>query len=118
MGGGSKHEGVTRNVMLVHGEGEKMKFLKNKIKQEHGIECYMPANGETAVITVPATIPARISGRWTIYILRYLKLKLAAVLGIRIRIVRPAETMSCRIWSDRTFYRAVLIGKGKVPVNA
>lgn len=50
-----------RNVMLVHGEGEKMKFLKNKIKQEHGIECFMPANGETAVIPVPATIPARIS---------------------------------------------------------
>jgi integrator complex subunit 11 len=48
--------------MLVHGEGEKMKFLKNKIKQEHGVECFMPANGETAVIPVPATIPARISG--------------------------------------------------------
>ena len=50
-----------KNVMLVHGEGEKMKFLKSKIKSEHGIECYMPANGETAVIsdsklTVPATV--------------------------------------------------------------
>jgi hypothetical protein len=56
------HIAAGRNVMLVHGEGEKMKFLKNKIKQEHGIECYMPANGETAVISVPATIPARISG--------------------------------------------------------
>ncbi len=52
-----------RNVMLVHGEGEKMKFLKNKIKQEHGIECFMPANGETAVIPVPVNIPARISGQ-------------------------------------------------------
>ena len=31
-----------KNVMLVHGEGEKMKFLKSKIKAEHGIECYMP----------------------------------------------------------------------------
>lgn len=50
-----------KNVMLVHGEGEKMKFLKAKIKSEHGIECFMPANGETAVIpscnnTVPATV--------------------------------------------------------------
>ena len=50
-----------RSVMLVHGEGEKMKFLKSKIKSEHGIECFMPANGETAVIpanssTVPATV--------------------------------------------------------------
>ena len=50
-----------KNVTLVHGEGEKMKFLKSKIKAEHGIECYMPANGETAVIpnrqaSVPATV--------------------------------------------------------------
>jgi len=50
-----------KNVMLVHGEGEKMKFLKSKIKAEHGVECYMPANGETAVIpnrqaSVPATV--------------------------------------------------------------
>merc|ERR1712137_1161000 len=50
-----------KNVMPVHGEGEKMKFLKAKIKSEHGIECFMPANGETAVIpnsnnTVPATV--------------------------------------------------------------
>jgi len=50
-----------RTVMLVHGEGEKMKFLKGKIKEEHGIECYMPANGETAVISVCPTIPARVS---------------------------------------------------------
>ena len=38
-----------------------MKFLKAKIKSEHRIECFMPANGETAVIpssnnTVPATV--------------------------------------------------------------
>ena len=35
-----------RNVMLVHGEAQKMEFLKEKIKQEHGIDCYMPANGK------------------------------------------------------------------------
>ena len=52
-----------KNVMLVHGEGEKMKFLKSKIKSEHGIECYMPANGETAVIPAgsAATVPATVS---------------------------------------------------------
>jgi len=51
-----------KNVMLVHGEGEKMKFLKSKIKSEHGIECYMPANGETAVITdSKLTVPATVS---------------------------------------------------------
>jgi len=49
------------NVMLVHGEGEKMKFLKTKIKQEHGIDCFMPANGETAVIPVKTQIPAQVS---------------------------------------------------------
>lgn len=48
------------NVMLVHGEGEKMKFLKTKIKQEHGIDCFMPANGETAVIPVKTEIPAQV----------------------------------------------------------
>ena len=38
-----------------------MKFLKVKIKSEHRIKCFMPANGETAVIpssnnTLPATV--------------------------------------------------------------
>ncbi|XP_055863977.1 integrator complex subunit 11-like [Biomphalaria glabrata] len=46
-----------RNVLLVHGEGEKMVFLKNKIKQEFGVECYMPENGETSVIKVKHNIP-------------------------------------------------------------
>jgi len=50
-----------RNVMLVHGEGEKMKFLRSKIKAEHGIDCFMPANGETATIPGRATVPARVS---------------------------------------------------------
>ena len=50
-----------RNVMLVHGEAAKMEFLKQKIRQEHGIECYMPANGETAVIPTPVKIPASVS---------------------------------------------------------
>jgi len=50
-----------RTVMLVHGEGEKMKFLKAKIKDEHGLECYMPANGETAIIPAKPSIPAKVS---------------------------------------------------------
>lgn len=44
------------NVMLVHGEAVKMKFLKEKIKQEFDLECYMPANGETCVIDTPHRI--------------------------------------------------------------
>lgn len=46
-----------KNVMLVHGEAEKMKFLREKIKEEFSIECFMPANGETCVITTPVKIP-------------------------------------------------------------
>lgn len=49
--------------MLVHGEAAKMEFLKHKIKQEHGIECYMPANGETARIPTKMTINAAVSSK-------------------------------------------------------
>eukprot|EP00095_Tigriopus_kingsejongensis_P004736 maker-scaffold719_size106944-snap-gene-0.30 protein:Tk04736 transcript:maker-scaffold719_size106944-snap-gene-0.30-mRNA-1 annotation:"integrator complex subunit 11" len=52
-----------KNVMLVHGEAGKMEFLKQKIKQEHGVECFMPANGETAVIPCPVSIPATVSSQ-------------------------------------------------------
>lgn len=46
-----------RHVMLVHGEAVKMKFLREKIREEFRIECYHPANGETCVITTPVKIP-------------------------------------------------------------
>ncbi|XP_035828983.1 integrator complex subunit 11 [Aplysia californica] len=46
-----------RNVLLVHGEAEKMAFLKNKIQEEFGIDCFMPANGETSVIKTRHNIP-------------------------------------------------------------
>uniref|UniRef100_A0A0K0E023 Integrator complex subunit 11 n=1 Tax=Strongyloides stercoralis TaxID=6248 RepID=A0A0K0E023_STRER len=39
-----------RNVMLVHGEAEKMKFLKKKITEEFNINVYMPENGEKLII--------------------------------------------------------------------
>lgn len=50
-----------RNVMLVHGEAIKMEFLKDKIKQEFNLNCYMPANGETCSIEIPLKIPIDIS---------------------------------------------------------
>lgn len=46
-----------KNVMLVHGEAEKMQFLRTKIREEFNIETYMPANGETSVISTPVKIP-------------------------------------------------------------
>merc|ERR1719320_1428580 len=50
-----------KNVMLVHGEGHKMEFLKHKIRSEYGIECYMPANGQTAVVKTPVNVPVAVS---------------------------------------------------------
>jgi len=47
-----------RHVMLVHGEAQKMEFLRAKITSEHGIDCFMPANGETAHIPTPVVIRA------------------------------------------------------------
>lgn len=49
------------NVLLVHGEAAKMEFLQGKIKQEFGVNCYMPKNGETVNIPVKLPIPADIS---------------------------------------------------------
>ncbi|XP_067617783.1 integrator complex subunit 11 [Eurosta solidaginis] len=46
-----------KNVMLVHGEAEKMQFLRTKIIEEYNIETYTPANGETCVISTPVKIP-------------------------------------------------------------
>jgi len=50
-----------RNVMLVHGEAAKMEFLKEKIKKEFDLECYMPANGETCVVNTSMMIPLDVS---------------------------------------------------------
>lgn len=52
-----------KNVMLVHGEAEKMEFLKQKIVKEFGIDCFMPANGETVSITTQSDIPVKVSDR-------------------------------------------------------
>ena len=47
--------------MLVHGEESKMTFLKGKIRGEFGIDCYMPANGETVNIVTEPKIPVNVS---------------------------------------------------------
>ncbi|XP_059046661.1 integrator complex subunit 11 [Achroia grisella] len=52
-----------KNVLLVHGEAQKMEFLKDKIEKEFNINCYMPANGETCIITTPTKIPVDVSLR-------------------------------------------------------
>lgn len=50
-----------KNVMLVHGEAEKMDFLKTKIQNQFGIDCFKPANGETAVIHTKHNVPVDVS---------------------------------------------------------
>ena len=47
--------------MLVHGEAAKMEFLKQKVMQEFGVNCFMPANGETVVISTTPVISADMS---------------------------------------------------------
>ena len=48
-------------MMLVHGEAAKMEFLKQKVMKEIGVNCFMPANGETVTIQTPPTIPVDMS---------------------------------------------------------
>ncbi|CAL2031369.1 hypothetical protein CAEBREN_05882 [Caenorhabditis brenneri] len=40
-----------QHVMFVHGEAEKMEFLKGKVEKEYNVPVHMPANGETVSIT-------------------------------------------------------------------
>ena len=51
-----------KNVMLVHGEKNKMEVLKNKIITELNIPCYNPANGETTVINTHNDLPVVMTG--------------------------------------------------------
>lgn len=46
-----------KNVLLVHGEAIKMKFLKAKVEQEFKVNCYDPANGETVEIPTQISVP-------------------------------------------------------------
>ena len=50
-----------QNVMLVHGEAAKMDFLRQKIMQEFGVHCYMPANGEMVSIATKPLISVDVS---------------------------------------------------------
>ncbi|KAJ3194304.1 Integrator complex subunit 11 [Irineochytrium annulatum] len=50
-----------RSVVLVHGEGRKMPALKQKIKQETGIECHDPCNGATVTFGTREAMEVTIS---------------------------------------------------------
>ena len=49
------------HVMLVHGEAAKMDFLRQKVMQDFGVHCYMPANGEMITIATKPVIPVDVS---------------------------------------------------------
>ena len=50
-----------KNVMLVHGEGSKMEFLKSQINEEFGLDCYMPANGQSVTIAMQPKVVIDVS---------------------------------------------------------
>ncbi|KAL1924303.1 uncharacterized protein VTP21DRAFT_7338 [Calcarisporiella thermophila] len=50
-----------RNVVLVHGEKDKMGFLRTKIVKEFGIDCFYPANGTTISLETSRKVPVDVS---------------------------------------------------------
>ncbi|EGG21499.1 integrator complex subunit 11 [Cavenderia fasciculata] len=52
-----------KNVLLVHGEKEKMRYLSDKISKDFGVPCYFPANGVTVNIESSKLIPIDISSK-------------------------------------------------------
>lgn len=59
-----------RSVVLVHGEKNKMAFLKQRVNLELGIPTYFPANGETVIVSAKREItgiavePGLIDQKW------------------------------------------------------
>ncbi|KAF1765140.1 hypothetical protein GCK72_005092 [Caenorhabditis remanei] len=49
-----------QHVMFVHGEAEKMEFLKGKVEKEYKVPVHMPANGETVVITAQPKLDIKV----------------------------------------------------------
>jgi hypothetical protein len=54
-------QAAPRNVVLVHGEKDKMKNLSERIHRDHGIPTFYPANGTTLSVKAGADVPLRFS---------------------------------------------------------
>jgi integrator complex subunit 11 len=50
-----------KNVMLVHGESQKMEFFRNKVEKDFKIKCFAPPNGCTIDIPVETTVEVNVS---------------------------------------------------------
>lgn len=53
-----------RNVVLVHGEAAKMGSLRDMVKRQFGLPCFMPANGELLQIQSAQKVPLRLDTRF------------------------------------------------------
>jgi integrator complex subunit 11 len=80
-----------KNVMLCHGERNKMQFLKQRITDEFGIPCYDPANGETLVIQNNPPVPVDISRNL-----------------LKVEMQKPSETSFARVDSSRDIHGILL----------
>jgi mRNA degradation ribonuclease J1/J2 len=49
------------NVVLVHGETTKMRFLQERIQASLNIPCFMPQNGTSMSLTLPMTLPVEVT---------------------------------------------------------
>eukprot|EP00004_Rigifila_ramosa_P017084 TRINITY_DN4121_c0_g1_i1.p1 TRINITY_DN4121_c0_g1~~TRINITY_DN4121_c0_g1_i1.p1 ORF type:complete len:600 (-),score=121.08 TRINITY_DN4121_c0_g1_i1:33-1580(-) len=56
-------QAAPKNVVLVHGEKQKMVFLQDKIIQEFGIGCFSPANGASVTVRSEPDVPLLLSHR-------------------------------------------------------
>lgn len=45
------------NVVLVHGEPPKMRFLQERIQASLSVPCFMPETGSSMSLSVPTTLP-------------------------------------------------------------
>lgn len=49
------------NVVLVHGEPAKMRFLQERIQASLSVPCFMPETGSSMSLSVPTTLPIEVS---------------------------------------------------------
>lgn len=52
-----------RNVVLVHGEAQKMAILKSQIVTEMGVPCFDPPNGQLLLLESSWDVPVRLDAR-------------------------------------------------------
>jgi integrator complex subunit 11 len=49
------------NIMLVHGEPVKMRFLQERIQATLNVPCFMPQNGTSISLSLPMVLPVEVT---------------------------------------------------------